>query len=115
MLEGYQRYIKRGHFLQPESCKTAKAEWLSEANNVIRFVNENFIKGDGTDRLGLGASIYNRYERWCECNGVKPKGRNNFYGDLTNMDYSKRTSTGNKIYIFGGTMAEEIIDDFDDL
>ena len=115
MLEGYQRYSERGHFLVPESSLAAKDEWLSEANNVIRFVKENIlVTNDNADRVGAASAVYKRYERWCEESGIKAKGRNNFYMDLENLGIHRKISTANALYLYGGDLLDEIVDDFDE-
>ena len=114
MLEGYQRYSDRGHFLVPESCKLAKEEWLCEANNVVRFVKENIeVTGDPDHRIEVASVVYRRYERWCEESGVNPKGRNSFYRDLENLNIKRKECGGNKLSLFGGTLKDEAFDDFD--
>lgn len=115
MLEGYKRYADRGHFLPPESCKLAKDEWLCEANNVVRFYKENITATeDKSSRMELAAVVYKRYERWCDNSGVKPKGRNGFYNDLANLGIDKKHSSGNALYLYGGDLLEELIEDFED-
>ena len=114
MLEGYQRYANRGHFSPPPSCVAAKEEWLCEANNVVRFVKENIkVNGDTEHRMEVASVVYKRYERWCDNSGIKPKGRNNFYSDLANLGLKKKESSGNTLYLFGGDLLEERIEDFD--
>ena len=114
MLEGYKRYADRGHFKPPHSCLEAKEEWLCEANNVVRFVKENVIlKEDTNIRMELASLVYKRYERWCTNSGIKSKGRNNFYIDLANLGLHKKLSSGNALYLYGGILLEEDIDDFD--
>lgn len=115
MLEGYQRYKDRGGFLPPESCVVAKEEWLCQANNVVRFVKENVTPTDPDDKMELASLVYKRYERWCDLSGIKAKGRNNFYMDLDNLGYKKKESSGNKLYLFGGKLLEEEIEDFENL
>lgn len=115
MLEGYKRYADRGHFLPPDSCVDAKDEWLSEANNVVRFVKENIkVNSDSNHRMELASVVYKRYERWCDNNGIKSKGRNNFYLDLANIGISKKQSSGNALYLYGGVLLDEFIEDFDE-
>ena len=115
MLEGYNRYRKRGHFSPPQSCIDAKNEWLSEANNVVRFVRENInVTGETTDKIDSASAVYRRYERWCDNCGVKPKGRNNFYTDLGNLGINKKIGGGNSLYLYGGELLDELIDDFDE-
>ena len=114
MLEGYQRYADRGHFAPPPSCLAAKEEWLCEANNVVRFVKENIkVNGDTEHRMEVASVVYKRYERWCDNSGIKAKGRNNFYSDLANLGLKKKESSGNILYLFGGDLLEERIEDFD--
>lgn len=114
MLEGYQRYADRGHFSPPPSCVAAKEEWLCEANNVVRFVRENIKVVDDIDhKMEIASVVYKRYERWCDNSGIKPKGRNNFYSDLANLGLKKKESSGNILYLFGGDLLEEHIEDFD--
>ena len=112
MLEGYQRYIDRGHFKPPASCLSAKEEWLCEANNVIRFVKESIKVLDSNENMGLASVVYGRYSVWCDGNCVKPKGRNSFYADLANLGLTKKIGHSNALYLYGGEMLEEIIEDF---
>lgn len=115
MLEGYKRYADRGHFNPPLSCREAKDEWLCEANNVVRFVKENIVvKDDNNHRMELASVVYKRYERWCDNSGIKPKGRNNFYIDLANLGLHKKQSSGNALYMYGGDLLEEQIEDFEE-
>ncbi len=116
MLEGYQRYADRGSFLPPDSCVDAKDEWLCEANNVVRFVRENIVVSeDNNKRMDLASVVYKRYERWCDASGIKHKGRNNFYIDLKNLGLHTKISSGNSLYLYGGELTEENIEDFDEL
>lgn len=115
MLEGYQRYVDRGHFDPPQSCVDAKGEWLCEANNVVRFVKENVeLTKDPDHRMEIASLVYKRYERWCDDSGINPKGRNNFYIDLANLGLKKKEGASNKLYLYGGKLTPEIIEDFDD-
>lgn len=114
MLEGYERYSNRGHFEPSQSCIDAKEEWLCEANNVIRFVKENIkLTNDSSNRVGLAGLVYRRYEHWCSIGGIKPKGRNNFYLDLSNLGLSKKVSDNNSLYLYGGDLIDEHIEDFE--
>lgn len=116
MLEGYKRYAERGKFLPPESCLLAKEEWLCEANNVVRFVKENVrILGDKTVRMCSASEVHNRYDRWCNANGITPKNRNNLYKDLVNVGLSKKEAGGNRLWFYGGELLEEVFDDFDEM
>ena len=116
MLEGYQRYISRGKFDPPKSCLMAKEEWLSEANNVFRFIKDNIDKNVNADtEVGLASEVYFRYDRWCEINGVKKKGRNTFYLDLENAGIKRHNGGGNRLVLLGGVLLDEELDDFDDL
>jgi putative DNA primase/helicase len=112
MLEGYQRYINRGRFKPPVSCELAKQEWLSQANNVIRFVKENIKITEPYNVIGVGSFIYNRYERWCTESGIKSKGRNNFYVDLENLGFKKKPDRTNVVTFYGGELLEEVCEDF---
>jgi len=115
MLEGYKRYAERGKFLPPESCKEAKNEWLCEANNVVRFVKENItLLEDKTIKMCSATEAHNRYDRWCTTNGITPKNRNNFYKDLTNIGLTKKEAGGNRLWLYGGELLEEVFDDFDE-
>lgn len=115
MLEGYQRYINRGGWDVPASCLAAKEEWLCEGNNSVRFVRENIEVDDiMVPKMGPAGIVYKRYERWCDVNGTRAKGRNRFYQDLENLGLHKRQSHGNKLHLYGGTLLAEQIEDFDE-
>ena len=39
---GFQRLMKRGHFLEPQDCLIAKEEFLNEANPLPRFLSSGY-------------------------------------------------------------------------
>ena len=112
MLEGYERYRNRGGFQVPTSCQDAKEEWMAQANNVIRFAKENIIPTEVDDKLDKASEVYLRYESWCMLNGVKSKGRNNFYNDMADIGYRSAKTGGNVMMMYGGEMLDEELDDF---
>lgn len=111
MLEGLQRLRNRGKFLSPESCAKAKEEWLGEANNVVRFVNETITKtGDTNDSLGDLGSLYGIvYNSWCEQNGIDERIRRkkgHFIKDLTNLGLTVRAGGKNILKVYGGSLID---------
>lgn len=116
LLESYQAYRERGKFDIPVSCADAKDLWLSESNNVARFIKDSIVKSDDADKVMCKATeLYDAYNAWCSLNGLKfTKGRNRFYTDIGDLGFDVRVSGGGAKKIFGGELIISI-DDFDEL
>ena len=121
MLEGLERLRNRGRFLPPESCVKAKEEWLGEANNVIRFINEKVTKSkDSTVKMCELGTLYEfYYQPWCQDNDIDEKMRKrklHFKRDLVSLGFEVRESDANVLTVFGGSLNEQLeeIEDFDD-
>jgi P4 family phage/plasmid primase-like protien len=111
MLEGLQRLRNRGSFQAPESCKAAKEEWMGEANNVVRFVNDTVIKTtNAEDCLGDVSSFYGIiYNTWCENNGIDErvrKGKGHFIKDLNHLGLTVKVGGRNVLKVYGGTLVD---------
>lgn len=113
MLEGYQRLKARGRFLIPDSCEEAKLEWLREANNVIRYSEDCLVKTKPGQPGPLATRVYTHYANWCDLNGVKHRGRNNFYTDLKSVGYNVKSGHKNQLYLYGANLKTEDEDELE--
>lgn len=112
MLEGLARLRKRGKFKVPASCVAAKEEWLGEANNVIKFIDQTIIKtGNADDLVGELSSIYEfHYNTWCQSNDIDERLRKRkmqFKRDLISMGFVAEESSRGVVKIYGGRLKEE--------
>ncbi|MBA7554888.1 hypothetical protein ES705_47527 [subsurface metagenome] len=80
-IEGRQRLLKRGHFVQPKSV-AQELEELEDLSSPIRvYVRERLIIGPG--HTVTVDNIYQDYRGWCEKNGSRsPSRREVFCRDL---------------------------------
>lgn len=109
MLQGLQRLRDRGGFLEPKSCKAAKTEWMGEANNVVRFINETIdITRDANDCMGDLSHIFGAiYAEWCHENDIDEKMRkrkSHFKRDMSNLGLLVRHGGNNKLKVYGGIL-----------
>jgi len=109
MLAGLQRLRDRGKFKPPVSCAKAKKEWLGEANNIIRFMDETATRtSNQEDCLGDLGSFYGmHYNMWCDDNGIEEnyrKKKTHFMKDLENLGWKIRRGGGNVVKIYGGLL-----------
>ena len=111
MLEGLQRLRNRGRFLEPESCKLAKEEWLGHANNVVRFVKENLTSTNGKDCAGDFGTLYDlTYQSWCQENDIEDKMRKkkqHFKRDLVDLGFIVKVGGGNVLKVYGGKLIQK--------
>ena len=106
LLEGLQRLRKRGKFLEPDSCRVAKEEWLGNANNTVRFVKDNVEITNLKDCAGDFGTLYSViYQAWCQENDIDDKLRKkkqHFKRDLSDLGFVIRKGGGNLLKVYGG-------------
>jgi P4 family phage/plasmid primase-like protien len=69
VIAGFARLRKRGAFLDPKDCATAKDEWISRANILTTFIKEECELGENY-RVHLG-DFYSAFKDYCREGGVK--------------------------------------------
>ena len=80
-LQAYGEALKRGNFTDPESCKTAKDEWRTEADQVAQFIDERCILNTGG--TVTSRELYEEYNGWTTAAGISRKlNRKNFTNRL---------------------------------
>lgn len=86
-LEGYSRLRKRGHFLEPRECQTAKNDWMRKGNPLVDFIRSQTIKDEFAD-TDL-AELYEAYTFWCSnLGGIRyPMSLQSFEVDLGQLKY----------------------------
>lgn len=75
-VEGYRALCQRGHFLEPEVCRTAKDEFRRESNPAAMFLQEHCLYDPKTQ--SVTTVVYGDYERFCIKHGYKPLNDVNF-------------------------------------
>lgn len=66
---GFQRLKKRGEFVEPADCISAKQEWLSRSNVLPAFIQQ-CCEEDKSFSQSLG-DFYAEFTHFCEENGTK--------------------------------------------
>lgn len=115
-LEGLQRLRERGEFLEPNSCKVAKDEWLHQSNPVALFIHERVERtGNPRDHVKLG-DAYGEYLDWCAGYNVKGIGtKQQFRSSMEDLDIVYGKGGGNANVFRGIKLVEEFENDFDNL
>ncbi len=81
-LEGVQRLIQRGEFLEPDSVKFASQMKRNENNNVAMFAEDtNLVPATGSGHLAKD-ELYARYRDYCLSCGYTPHNKDNFFKQL---------------------------------
>lgn len=70
-LEGLRRLRQRGYFEPPQDCIDAKNEWLRRSNEVIDWLSERCIAGNGV--WTSTTQLYASYQLWADNNHRKWK------------------------------------------
>lgn len=70
-LDGLQRLRKRGSFQEPVDCVQAKNQWLRRAHQVIDWLHERCVLGNGS--WSSVENLYISYQLWAENNHRKYK------------------------------------------
>jgi len=89
-LDGLKRLMKNNfNFTENKESERIKEEYKIKNNNVLYFINENCILGP--EFYLIKSEFYQKYKIFCETNGHKPFGRNNFFEEIQGQ-------FGDKIY-----------------
>jgi len=119
---GYERLMKRGHFIQPSEALELVDQFRTLSSPLTEFLETRCtLDAEATCLL---SDLYRAYREWCESEHDKfPLSRNVFARDLraaqTGLVYKRATlKTGEKIRMIGGirltnseSMAAETMDD----
>ena len=113
--EGYKSLQAQKHFTKtPEQVEMMK-EFTQLAEPVLAFINEELVGYVGDMER---SELYNRYKKWCESAGHKPKSRNSFthafrqaVGQLM-LNVIEKTVHGQRFFRFVETFTPQPIEDF---
>lgn len=99
-LDAFGGVLKRGGFTEPQSCLDAKEEWRKEADQVVQFVEEHCVMGEGFE-VASGA-LYADYRVWTDDVGITRKlNQKNFSNRLVRLGCKLHKGTGGKRMIKG--------------
>jgi len=77
-IDGYNRLIDRGHFLQPNSGMEILEEFRSLSSPILQFVDECCaVNPSATAHID---NLYQQYKKWCEVNGKTYPGTKQMFG-----------------------------------
>lgn len=109
-VEGVQRLFERGGFDQPKACIEARYEWLSAANPLVAFIEDECSKKP--DDSQPVADFYKSFMDWCRRTGVRNTTTQNLMTrNLGNLDYTvKKVHGERRVY---GLAAPEVDDGYD--
>lgn len=86
-IEGHFRLRKRQRFEIPQDCLAAFDEWLSLANPLVSFV-DNQCQPNGNGSVLKLAEIYAEYRNWCLLSGIRhPVQQSTFELSLLQLGY----------------------------
>lgn len=95
LVAGWRRLRERGRFLEPASCKRAKATWLNSRNSLAMFLAEHVdFSGDQNDRVPA-QDVWQAFQLWGEADNLHSRwGRTRFYDEIASVEgvVSKRPS-----------------------
>jgi P4 family phage/plasmid primase-like protien len=109
-LAGLKRLRQAGHFVQPERCKQAMAEYRRDVNPARTFLLDNYTAG--LEYEGLPSmEVYQSYTRWCEANGYRPMNNSNFGKEVkrafTSVEKQRSRTSGRPTSIYAGIAVRE--------
>jgi len=79
-LEGYRRLVERRAWTECEETSQAMLEYRKINSNILAFVDEQCVFGDGF--TVEKAKLYSKYREWCGENGNRPMSNGNFFMEL---------------------------------
>lgn len=101
LIAGWRRLRERGRFLEPSSCRRAKALWLNSRNSLAMFMAEHIeFTGDQSHRVPA-QDIWQAFQLWGESdNSATRWGRTTFYDEIAAVEgvTSKRPSGIRQFY-----------------
>lgn len=79
-VEGMQRLVSRGHFVESHATKAALENYRQESDLIAVYAQEHLAERDG---LWVGKDdLYRHYSEWCESGGMHAKSKPSFGKDL---------------------------------
>ncbi|MFO0940100.1 MAG: phage/plasmid primase, P4 family [Pirellulales bacterium] len=81
-LAGLHRLHRNGYkFNESKICNMATAEYRSESNPEVLFMDDYMVPDDGV-RFTRSSEIYSLYEHWCSKFGITPVGSRKFFKEF---------------------------------
>lgn len=92
VVKAAQALLRRGHFVVPDSSKSAVHEWQQDSDQVSAFVAE-CCQVDASKQTPI-ASLYEAYGRWATATGNKAMNANALASRLKALNHFHRTAHG---------------------
>jgi putative DNA primase/helicase len=83
-IRGALRWRSEG-LAEPESIRSASAEWRDAVDHVRRFVTETLIIGCAQNEVVPAGELHSRFKTWCARNGERPMSAGRFKARLEEM------------------------------
>ena len=101
LLTGLERLVKLKKFTESEKVNQALAEFKRQADNVALFIDEFEYKPCNQRKKSL-AELFGYYRNFCNENGYKPFGKNNFSNRVESKGFeATRLNDGSKGFYLG--------------
>jgi putative DNA primase/helicase len=98
LLQGLDRIMSQGDFTECEKATNALEEFKKQSDSAALFVESNCYAPSTVFKEPL-AVLYREYSSFCNDDGYKPVGKNNFSIRMENAGFKKtRGSTGDIMY-----------------
>jgi putative DNA primase/helicase len=82
-VEGLQRVMRRGRFVEPTSMREAAHRYRTTTDTVLGFAEERLTL-DPQSKV-RSSEVYESYQDWCRGNGRMPLGSSKFHGRLEEL------------------------------
>jgi len=93
MVKAAAEAVKRGHYLESDRAKAAKAKWRREADKVAMWIDEACLPaGLGDKDCYTGADAFQAFTHWCKASEMMPLSKPKFGRRLAKLVPKKRTS-----------------------
>lgn len=105
-VEGYQRLLDRGHFVEPSQSISQRKDWYHDANPLLAFVETALVVDP--NKSTMFRRLYDAYKTWCEERHQPPLNPNAMSRRLTSIfgTQIRRSKTAdNEVILFGVGMA----------
>ena len=79
-IEGYRLYRAEG-LEEPQEVRDATEQYKIDSDRIAQFMAQCLKKEKGSELKAI--TVYNRYKEWCNENGYKYEGSQNFYKRLS--------------------------------
>jgi len=106
-LEGLKRLRERGHFVEPEHCRTSKDRFKKDSNPARSFLEEN-CENSPSDAVAV-SELYKEYSVYARESGFRPLAQTMFskevrrtFPDIAQTDHPQRLQDGTRSHLWQG-------------